>query len=1061
MMKTKATLTLLILLSLISLNTFADNFSYTRFDGHSDHVRSVAFSPRDGKMIASGSRDDTIRLWNAKTGALLKILTGHSSPIYSVAFSPDGKMIASGSWYSIRLWDVNTGEHLKTINSGNAYSIAFSPDGKTIASGSRGDNTIHLWDINTGERLQKFTGHSDAVLSVAFSIDGKMIASGSWDDTLRLWDVNTGVNLKTLTTLTGRGYPVYSVAFNPDEKTIASGSSYSIRLWDINTGKHLNTLTTGDEYSVYSVAFSPDGNTIASGRSDDTIQLWDAATGEHLNTLTGHGYSVYSVAYNPDGKTLVSGSGDRTIQLWDINTGKPLQQFAGHREFIHNVAFSPDGKQIASGDDNAIIHFWDVNTGGHLKSLENLSAYHLNSIAFSADWKTLASANHETIHLHDMNTGELLHTLTGHGYSVNSVAFSTVGQMLASGSEDDTIRLWDINTGEHLNTLTGHGGDVHSVAFSPNGQTLASGGWDNTIRLWDVNTGEHLKTLNSGDAYSIAFSPNGQTLASGGYFKTIELWDVNTGEHLKTLIGHSDYVNSVVFSPDGKTLASGSRDATIRLWDVATGGHLKTLTEHYQSVNSVVFSPDGNTLASGGHDGILRLWDLPPTRVTIMPNPVVPPAIGEQFTLNIGIVAGSNIFGYGFSVGFDPAVLRFVESANGTYIPGTFSVEPIVSDDTVTLATTASTAWGNGNGTLATITFEVIDVTESIITLFDVSLSDTAEQLVPSFEDSAYIEPSIMPSSAVVSLTPESINSPTIGEQLTFNVDIAGGQDFISFQPYFHYDTAALKYISYTPGDYISNGGAGDGTLGTVTFEVLNVQNTTVDVSGYFVAPNGLRFAPTFVSARVVVPIFGDVNYDGVVNILDLVIVASSFGQSVSEAGNPADVNEDGVINIIDLVKVAGAFGDDAAAPSAWNLNMDNTLSRAQVQKWLSEARQLNLTDTMSQRGILFLERLLAALTPKETALLHNYPNPFNPETWIPYQLANPADVSISIYAVDGRLVRRLDLGHQPIGTYQTRTRAAYWDGRNAVGESVASGVYFYTLTAGDFTATRKLLIRK
>ena len=608
----------------------------------------------------------------------------------------------------------------------------------------------------------------------------------------------------------------------------------------------------------------------------------------------------------------------------------------------------------------------------------------------------------------------------GHSGHVRSVAFSPRdGKMIASGSSDDTIRLWNAKTGALLKILMGHSSSIYSVAFSPDGKTIASGSWDDTIRLWDVNTGEHLKTINSGNAYSIAFSP------------------------------------------DGNTLASGSRDATIRLWDVATGGHLKTLTEHYQSVNSVVFSPDGNTLASGGHDEILRLWDLPPTRVTITPNPVVPPAIGEQFTLNIGIVAGSNIFGYGFSVGFDPTVLRFVESANGDYIPGEFSVEPIVSDNTVTLATTASTAWGNGDGTLATITFEVVEVTESIITLFDVSLSDTAEQLVPSFEDSAYVEPAIMPAAGVVRLTPESINSPTIGEPLTFNVDIAGGQDFISFQPYFHYDTAALKYISYTPGDYISNGGTGDGTLGTVTFEVLNVQNTMVDVSGYFVAPNGLRFAPTFVSARVIVPIFGDVNNDGIVNILDLVLVASSFGQSVSEAGNPADVNEDGVINIIDLVKVAGAFGDDAAAPSAWNLNMDNTLSRAQVQKWLSEAKQLNLTDAMSQRGILFLERLLAALTPKETALLHNYPNPFNPETWIPYQLAKSAEVTLTIYDINGRVVRDLDLGHQRAGMYHSQSRAAYWDGKNVVGEPVASGVYFYTLKAGEFTATRKMLIQK
>ena len=249
--------------------------------------------------------------------------------------------------------------------------------------------------------------------------------------------------------------------------------------------------------------------------------------------------------------------------------------------------------------------------------------------------------------------------------------------------------------------------------------------------------------------------------------------------------------------------------------------------------------------------------------------------------------------------------------------------------------------------------------------------------------------------------------------------------------------------------------------LETVTFEVLEVKASTVGVSGYLVAPNGIRSTPTFESAKVIVPLLGDVNRDGVVNILDLVLVASSFAQPVPEEGNPADVNEDGVVNVVDLVKVAGALGDDAAAPSAWSLDMDNTITREQVQQWLSEARQFNLTDATAQRGILYLEQLLAALTPKETALLPNYPNPFNPETWIPYQLAEAANVTLTIYAVDGTVVRRLALGHQPIGIYQGKSRAAYWDGRNKLGEPVASGVYFYTLAAGEFTATRKMLIRK
>ena len=416
------------------------------------------------------------------------------------------------------------------------------------------------------------------------------------------------------------------------------------------------------------------------------------------------------------------------------------------------------------------------------------------------------------------------------------------------------------------------------------------------------------------------------------------------------------------------------------------------------------------------------------------------------------------------SVGFDPTVLRYVESANGNYLPpGGFFVPPVVSENKVTLAASSLTGTSNGDGTLATATFEVLDVKDSLIELFDVILTDSETEHVPSFDHSARVEPALSSSAVVVSLAPSQVLSPVIGEQLTFNANIVGGQNVKDFSLTADYDESALKFIEWSEGSaYLVGGvGNGDGTLKTVTFEVLDVKASTVGLSGYLVGTNGLRSIPIFESASVTVPVLGDVNRDGTVNILDLVAVAASFGKPVSEDGNPADVNEDGIVNVVDLVKVAGALGGEAAAPSAWHPNMDGTITREQVQKWLSEARQFNLTDATAQRGILYLEQLLAALTPKETALLPNYPNPFNPETWIPYQLAKPADVTLTIYAVDGTPVRTLALGHQSVGIYEGRSHAAYWDGRNAVGEPVASGVYFYTLTAGEFTATRKMLIRK
>ena len=468
--------------------------------------------------------------------------------------------------------------------------------------------------------------------------------------------------------------------------------------------------------------------------------------------------------------------------------------------------------------------------------------------------------------------------------------------------------------------------------------------------MWDGVSGDHIATLEGHTDYvnDVVFSPDGSRLASGSYDHTVRLWDGVSDDHIATLEGHTDYVRSVVFSPDGSRLASGSYDETVRLWDGVTGAHIATLAGHTADVNSVVFSPDGSRLASGSDDRTVRLWWLTPTRGSIRftPSTVVPPAVGAQMTVNLAIVGGKHVAGYQASVSFDSTALRYIESAAGDYLlANAFFAPPKIEGNKVTLMSTSGTEERDGDGILATLTFEVVAVKTSILTLSNVILSSNSGEL----------------------------------------------------------------------------------------------------------------FSPTVQNARVLGTV-GDVSGDGVVTVADLVLVAGQLGE---RGKNSADVNGDGVVNIADLVLVAGALGDAAAAPAVWTQKQIEVLSTMDVQAWLTDARQLNLTDAMSQRGISFLETLLTVLTPKETRLLANYPNPFNPETWIPYQLAKSADVKISIYAADGKLIRMLDLGHQSPGLHQNRSRAAYWDGKNKLGEKVASGVYFYTLKAGDFTATRKMLIRK
>jgi WD40 repeat protein/tRNA A-37 threonylcarbamoyl transferase component Bud32 len=279
-----------------------------------EDVRSVAFSP-DGRTLASGSDDKTIKLWDVQSQGEIATLTGHSNHVCSVAFSPDGRTLASGSDdKTIKLWDVQSQGEIATLTGHSSYviSVAFSPDGRTLASGS-GDNTIKLWDVQSQGQIATFTGHSGSVNSVAFSPDGRTLASGSFDNTIKLWDVQSQGQIATFT---GHSRSVNSVAFSPDGRTLASGSAdKTIKLWDVQSQVEIATLT-GHSNTVNSVAFSPDGRTLASGSGDNTIKLWDVQSQGEIATLTGHSNWVISVAFSPDSQTLASGSSDTTIKLW-------------------------------------------------------------------------------------------------------------------------------------------------------------------------------------------------------------------------------------------------------------------------------------------------------------------------------------------------------------------------------------------------------------------------------------------------------------------------------------------------------------------------------------------------------------------------------------------------------------------------------------------------------------------------------------------------------------------------------------------------------------------------
>ncbi len=567
-------------------------------------ILSVAFSP-DGKLLAASDINHEIHIWQVSDGKKLLTCKVDDGWVWSVAFSPDSRILASSANRSVNLWDVQTGECLQTLPgyTSRIFSLSFSPDNRLLASGSE-DKLVRIWDLQTCQLLNTLAGHTDEVRSVAFAPSSQILASGSCDRAIKLWNTTTG---ECLHTLTGHNCWVWSVAFSPDGKTLASSSNdKTIRLWDAS-GKCKSVLT--HSHPLRTLAFSFDGQVLASG-SDDTIKLWNLKT-KDSKLLQGHTSWISSIAFSPNSYLLASGSEDQSVRLWDTKTHRCLKSLQGHSNGIWAVAFSPDGEKIASGSQDRIVRFWDSKTGEYLSCLQGHTSW-IWSVAFSLDGNTLASGSEDrTIKLWDTTTGQLLSTLKGHTNAVFSVVFSLDSNTLISGSLDGTIKLWNIKQGSHRQ-IEGHRGGIWCIAQSPDGMLLVSGSQDQTVKLWDISTGKCVKTLSGHDSWlrCVAFSPDGQTLISGSANGIVKLWQTNTGECLQTWQAHTNPVLSVAFSPDGQYFATSSTDTTVKLWAMQTFKCSKILQEHDKWVRFLNFSPDGKLLASCSQDETIKLWNI-------------------------------------------------------------------------------------------------------------------------------------------------------------------------------------------------------------------------------------------------------------------------------------------------------------------------------------------------------------------------------------------------------------------------------------------------------------------
>lgn len=568
--------------------------------GHYASVRAVAFSP-DGKLAATGSADKTIKLWEVATGREIRSCLGSVGTVHQLAFGPDGKHLASiDAEYKLKLWEVESSKEIHTIELADdeILSVVFSPDGKLVVTGTEKNHAI-LWDIATGNEIRRYKPDTaDIVMQKRFgyptaqtvdiSKDGKQLLTGSNDRTAFIFDFKSGKQLKkfkgdrsSCTTCT------ISASFSPDASQIVIGHMDSVIIWDVESEKVIIKME-GRRGSYDNAYFSFDGKYIASIIYGETY-IWNAQNGKQIAHLEGHHSDVRGISFSPVINMILTGSDDRTAKLWKVPGGKESLTLKGYLNDIDERILS----------DNYM--YWIA---------------FINEIKLSPDGKYVAiGKTGNNAKLMDFETGKVIRSFRGHESIVISLDFSPDGKYLATGGADGTARIWDIQTGEMIRSFPEKISNIpyFSIDFSPDGNYLVTGSWDGRVRIWDVRNGEMLTSINAHEnvsPYTVQFSHNGLYVISGGLDRKLKLFEIDTGLEIKEFIGHTDVVSAVKRHPDGIHFLSGSWDGKAKLWDLASGMQVKRYQANNARIQAVDFDQEGKYMVTGSDDNTAKLWDV-------------------------------------------------------------------------------------------------------------------------------------------------------------------------------------------------------------------------------------------------------------------------------------------------------------------------------------------------------------------------------------------------------------------------------------------------------------------